>query len=222
MWFVQQRAERIAAFRPEEFWQIELSYSGTSDDGEALTARFSGRIDVLPWQGGASPDVERAARDWSRAALVFGPHGAGLANVIFARLGVVLVELKTGCTGRGGPQTIARASGHLPMHARKHARSLRTRATCADGITDYVYRKYVQMVRGGFVTLKLGTDFKDEPVVSASLARVAHECIAALQLGDERRRCAPLPYVMQVYAIGHEVTARAHQPATSAGDARWT
>ena len=41
MWFVQQRAERIAAFRPEEFWQIELSYSGTSDDGEALTARFS-------------------------------------------------------------------------------------------------------------------------------------------------------------------------------------
>ena len=59
----------------------------------ALTARFSGRIDVLPWQGGASPDVERAARDWSRAALVVGPHGAGLANMIHCLPGTTVLVL---------------------------------------------------------------------------------------------------------------------------------
>ena len=56
-------------------------------------ARASGRIDVLPWQGGASPDVERAARDWSRAALVVGPHGAGLANLAFVPATCRVLEL---------------------------------------------------------------------------------------------------------------------------------
>ena len=41
MWFVSQRAERISAFRPEDFWQIELSHRRTDEDGEEQLARFS-------------------------------------------------------------------------------------------------------------------------------------------------------------------------------------
>ena len=59
----------------------------------ALDERFDGRIEVLPWQGGATPDVERAARDWSRAALVVGPHGAGLANMIHCQPGTTVLVL---------------------------------------------------------------------------------------------------------------------------------
>ncbi|KAH8063159.1 DUF563-containing protein [Aureococcus anophagefferens] len=58
----------------------------------ALTARFSGRIDVLPWQGGASPDVS-APPATGAAALVVGPHGAGLANMIHCLPGTTVLVL---------------------------------------------------------------------------------------------------------------------------------
>ena len=41
MWFVAQRADRIAAFVPEEFWRIEMRHSGTTEDGEQLEVSFS-------------------------------------------------------------------------------------------------------------------------------------------------------------------------------------
>ena len=40
MWFVAQRAERIAAFRQETFWRIELAHARRADDGEELTVTF--------------------------------------------------------------------------------------------------------------------------------------------------------------------------------------
>ena len=41
MWFVAQRADRIAAFRSESFWQIEMEHTRRADDGEQLHVRFS-------------------------------------------------------------------------------------------------------------------------------------------------------------------------------------
>ena len=41
MWFVAQRAERIAAFRAESFWQIEMAHTRRADDGEELHVKFS-------------------------------------------------------------------------------------------------------------------------------------------------------------------------------------
>ena len=41
MWFVAQRADRIAAFRQEAFWQIELGVSRRAEDGEELAVKFS-------------------------------------------------------------------------------------------------------------------------------------------------------------------------------------
>ena len=41
MWFVAQRADRIDAFTPEQFWQIQLAHERIAEDGEALTVQFS-------------------------------------------------------------------------------------------------------------------------------------------------------------------------------------
>ena len=41
MWFVAQRAERIAAFVPEDFWHLELSHTKTDEAGQEQCARFS-------------------------------------------------------------------------------------------------------------------------------------------------------------------------------------
>lgn len=41
MWFVAQRAERIAAFVPEDFWYLEMSHSKTDETKQEQTARFT-------------------------------------------------------------------------------------------------------------------------------------------------------------------------------------
>ncbi|KAJ8598855.1 hypothetical protein CTAYLR_010448 [Chrysophaeum taylorii] len=59
----------------------------------ALEDKFRGHYEVKTWRGGVTPDVERAARDWSRAALVLGPHGAGLANFVHCAKGTPILVL---------------------------------------------------------------------------------------------------------------------------------
>ncbi|KAJ1447682.1 hypothetical protein M885DRAFT_541882 [Pelagophyceae sp. CCMP2097] len=58
---------------------------------DALRRRFGPALDVVVWAGGTAPDIQRAARDWSRAALVVGPHGAGLANFVHCAPGTPVV-----------------------------------------------------------------------------------------------------------------------------------
>ena len=41
MWFVQQRAARIEAFRPENFWSLEMSHTRRAEDNEELFVRFN-------------------------------------------------------------------------------------------------------------------------------------------------------------------------------------
>lgn len=50
-------------------------------------------LGLIAWRGGATPDIERAANDWSRAALIIGPHGAGLANLIHCLPGTNVIVL---------------------------------------------------------------------------------------------------------------------------------
>jgi capsular polysaccharide biosynthesis protein len=53
---------------------------------EQLHARF-GANSVQLFSGGAQPDPRRAARAFGRAQAVVGPHGAGLANLVYAEPG---------------------------------------------------------------------------------------------------------------------------------------
>ena len=41
MWFVEQRAERIAAFVAEDFWKIELAHEATDEAGSPMRCSFS-------------------------------------------------------------------------------------------------------------------------------------------------------------------------------------
>ena len=108
------------------------------------------------------------------ADIIFGPHGAGLANVLFVREGAVLIELKSDY-----------------------------------GLTAFEYRKFIQTVHGGFAAIRVRSatptsDVKKQGVeVTDETALIVHECIAALQVGDPQR-CARLPWVMQVWPIGHD------------------
>lgn len=49
---------------------------------EKLREQF-GRKSVQVFQGGTTPDPKRAARLFSKAVIVIGPHGAGLANLVY-------------------------------------------------------------------------------------------------------------------------------------------
>ena len=53
---------------------------------EQLRARF-GASSVRVFAGGATPDPRRAARAFGRAQAVVGPHGAGLANLVYTEPG---------------------------------------------------------------------------------------------------------------------------------------
>ena len=41
MWFVEQRAERIAAFVAEDFWKIELAHEATDEAGSPMRCSFN-------------------------------------------------------------------------------------------------------------------------------------------------------------------------------------
>lgn len=61
---------------------------------EKLHSRLEKRgVGLVAWRGGVTPDIERAANDWSRAALIIGPHGAGLANLIHCSPGTNVIVL---------------------------------------------------------------------------------------------------------------------------------
>ena len=53
---------------------------------EQLHARF-GASSVRVFSGGVKPDPRRAARAFGRAQAVVGPHGAGLANLVYTEPG---------------------------------------------------------------------------------------------------------------------------------------
>ena len=116
-----------------------------------------------------SKPLAEQLRHISQASVVIGLHGAGLANVMFAREGAILLEFK----------------GWY-------------------GLTDYVYRKYVQAIYGGWAVLHI-----DEPrgklghVLTDEHAVVARECLADLQQGGAAR-CRKLPFVMQASPVGHD------------------
>ena len=82
------------------------------------------------------------------AELIVGLHGAGLANVAFARRGVILLEFK----------------GFY-------------------GVTDFVYRKFVQLVHGGFVAVRAAESQKAHFLTETQAASAA-QCVAALQSGE--------------------------------------
>ena len=105
-----QAAVLRQAFAPPRIWGIQkadktkvLVYSRADTDKRhvvseqalvaALQAKWGDRVDVSLWRGGGAPDIERAARDWSRAALVIGPHGAGLANFVHCAPGTPILVL---------------------------------------------------------------------------------------------------------------------------------
>ena len=107
----------------------------------------------------------------SRASVVLGLHGAGLANVMFAREGAILIEFK----------------GWY-------------------GLTDYVYRKYVQAVYGGWVTLHIDEHRGRNAyghVVTDEHAAVARFCLEDLQAGGAAK-CRQMPFVMQASPVGHD------------------
>ena len=91
--------------------------------------------------------------------VVFGPHGAGLANVVFAREGAILVEFK----------------GDY-------------------GVTDYVYRKYVQAAYGGWVVLHIEEDNEKHYVTPARAhAPAAFARRIRTRRTQTRRTCPPRP-----------------------------
>ena len=61
---------------------------------EQLEATF-GQGSVQVFSGGSTPDPRRAARQFSSARVVIGPHGAGLANLIFAEPTTLVFLLPT-------------------------------------------------------------------------------------------------------------------------------
>ena len=68
----------------------------SEDEIEALRPRVQGLVGRRELGGGATPDAKRAASAWSRAALVVGPHGAGLANMVHCAPGTVVLVLPAG------------------------------------------------------------------------------------------------------------------------------
>ena len=123
---------------------------------------------------GACCDFAAPLREQARvigaADLIIGLHGAGLANVLFARRGAILLEYK----------------GFY-------------------GITDFVYRKMVQLVHGGFVAVRADENARTHLVNPEQAAAGVH-CVHALLSNEPTRlaRCERLPYVMQVWPIGHD------------------
>jgi len=81
---------------------------------EVLRTRFQGRLEVVSWAGGATPDARRAAETWSRAALVVGPHGAGLANMVHCAPGTVVLVLPAG-DAAGAPSASDEVFAHLAV-----------------------------------------------------------------------------------------------------------
>ena len=61
---------------------------------EQLQARF-GQSSVQVFVGGTTPDPRRAARAFGNAQAVVGPHGAGLANLVYAEPGTPVFLLPT-------------------------------------------------------------------------------------------------------------------------------
>ena len=73
------------------------------------------------------------------------------------------------------------------------------------GITDFVYRKMVQLVHGGFVAVRADENARAH-LISPLQAAVGVQCVDALLSAEPERlaRCARLPYVMQVWPVGHD------------------
>ena len=82
-----------------------------------LRDRFQPSLRVTAWRGGLKPDIERAARDWSRAALVVGPHGAGLANFLHCRPNTPVLVLPA-ADARGAPSASDAYFIHLALALR--------------------------------------------------------------------------------------------------------
>ncbi|CAH0374226.1 unnamed protein product [Pelagomonas calceolata] len=126
---------------------------------DALRTRFKGRLDVVSWAGGATPDAKRAAAAWSRAALVVGPHGAGLANMVHCAPGTVVLVLPAG-DAAGAPSASDEVFAHLAVALGLDLRFFRM---AEPPLMFHNYSKFDQSAVRAVANEAWGALFPDEP-----------------------------------------------------------